>query len=210
MDISDFRRLPLLGILRGIDEEIIEPLTETVISSGLRAIEITMNTPRASELITRMSTVADGRIAVGAGTVMTTGQLQEARKAGASFIVLPVLIPEVVRECVRDGIPVFPGALSPQEIHAAWQAGATMVKVFPASAVGPNYFREVRGPFDDIELLACGGVNAGNIASFFSAGTAAVAFGASIFREERFRARDFAAIGKDIKELIERGKHGSF
>lgn len=209
MDISDFKRLPLLGILRGIDAEMIEPLAETVISSGLRAIEITMNTPQAPELISRMSTAASGRIAVGAGTVLTMGQLREALEAGASFIVLPVLIPEIVEYCVQNRVPVFPGALSPQEIYEAWQAGATMVKIFPASAVGPDYFREVRGPFDDIDLLACGGVNAGNIAAFFAAGAAAVAFGTSIFRKERLRAGDFAGIGDDIKELIERGNHGS-
>ncbi len=96
MDINKFKELPLLGILRGIEADIIEPLVETVVSSGLKTIEITMNTTGASDLIQKMVKTADGRLVVGAGTVLTMDDLHSALDAGATFIVLPVLVTDVV------------------------------------------------------------------------------------------------------------------
>ncbi|MFC1666290.1 bifunctional 4-hydroxy-2-oxoglutarate aldolase/2-dehydro-3-deoxy-phosphogluconate aldolase [Candidatus Omnitrophota bacterium] len=202
MDVNQLKQLPLMGIVRGIELDVVEPLVETVISSGLKTIEVTMNTPKASELIQRMLKVAQGRLIIGAGTVLTADDLQSALDSGATFIVLPTLVRDVVERCVKNNIPVFPGALTPQEIHDAWRAGATMVKVFPAKFFGPSYFKEIKAPFQKIELLACGGVTPGNIQSFFSCGASAVAFGASVFKKEWLAAKDFLRIRQSIKELI--------
>lgn len=203
MDVNQFRKLPIMGILRGVAMDKIGPLAESVISSGLQTIEITMNTPQAPELIRVMANVAQGRFAVGAGTVLTMADLYSALDAGASFIVLPILKNDIVEYCERNGIPVFPGALTPHEIYNAWQAGATMVKVFPASFFGPPYFKEIKGPFQDVELLACGGVNPQNISSFFSNGASAVAFGGSIFKKDWLEEGNFSLIEEHIKKLIE-------
>ena len=205
MIIDEFKQLPIMGILRGVKPDIIEPLTETVISSGLRTIEITMNTPGAPDLIRQMVKSSDGRLTIGAGTVLTTDDLHHALSAGATFIVLPTLIPDVVEYCAKNSIPVFPGALTPLEIYNAWRSGATMVKVFPATFFGPDYFREIKGPFQDIELLACGGVKSDNISDFFSCGASAVAFGGSIFTREWLQNKDFLNIEYSIKELINKG-----
>jgi len=109
--------------------------------------------------------------------------------------------------CLARSICVFPGALTPSEIQKAWGLGATMVKVFPAKVFGPAYFKEIKGPFSDIELLACGGVNKDNVADFFGSGASAVAFGASIFKKEWLKTRDFSAIGGEIKALISAFEH---
>ena len=202
MNIQDFRQLPILGILRGITEVDIEPLTESVIRSGLKTIEIAMNTPKATDLIAKMVQLAQGRLTVGAGTVLTTDQLQSAVDAGATFIVSPTVVDDVVGHCAKNNIAVFPGALTPTEIYRAWESGATMVKVFPAKLFGPDYFKEIKGPFDKIELLACGGVNPQNIESFFTAGASGVAFGASIFRREWIEEKKFSLIEDNIKSLI--------
>jgi len=202
MDIKQFKELPLLGIIRGVGIDVIEPLVESVISSGLKTIEIAMNTSRASELIKQTTKVADKSLCVGAGTVLTMEDLHEALDAGATFIVLPVLVHDVVKYCVDNKIPVFPGALTPQEIFNVWNAGATMVKVFPAKFFGQAYFKEIKGPFPNIELLACGGVNSDNIRQFFSSGTSAVAFGTSIFKKELLAAGNFSQIENSIKTLI--------
>ena len=191
-----------MGILRGVAADIIEPLTETVISSGLKTVEITMNTPGATELIKRMRSASGARLTIGAGTVLTTGDLEKAVDAGATFIVMPTLVRNVVEHCVKNKIPVFPGALTPQEIYDAWRAGATMVKVFPAKFFGPSYFKEVKGPFEGIELLACGGVTPENIKSFFLCGASGIAFGGSVFKKEALASHDFTAIEKAIKALI--------
>ena len=202
MDIKKFKELPIMGILRGVAVDMIEPITETVIFSGLKTVEVTMNTPGAAELIKRMKNVSGSRLMIGAGTVLTTVDLEKAVDAGATFIVMPTLVRDVAERCVKDRIPVFPGALTPQEIYNAWGAGATMVKVFPAKFFGPSYFKEVKGPFGDIELLACGGVTPENIRPFFLCGASGVAFGGSVFTKEALASRDFAAIEKAIKALI--------
>lgn len=202
MDIREFKDLPILGILRGIEEKEIEPLASALVSTGLKAIEITMNTQDAGKLITRMKRCLAGRMFVGAGTVLSTEDLKIAIDSGASFIVSPVLIKEVVEYCVKEGIPVFPGAVTPQEIYDAWNAGATMVKVFPAKFFGSDYIKEIKGPFDKIKLLACGGVNPKNIGSFFSSGASAVAFGGSIFKRGLLEQGLFSDIQESISSLI--------
>ncbi len=103
---------------------------------------------------------------------------------------------------MKVGIPVFPGAFTPQEIYTAHLAGATMVKVFPTKFVGPGYMQEIKGPFQDIRLLACGGVDSGNVKSFFDKGASAVAFGGSIFKKEWLEAGEFDRIAESIQELI--------
>lgn len=191
-----------MGILRGVKSGAIEPIVKSVVSSGLGTIEITMNTEGAPKLIKKMVKASKNHLTIGAGTVLAMDSLKKALDAGATFIVLPTLIDEVVEYCVKNKVPVFPGALTPQEIYGAWRAGATMVKVFPAKFFGPLYFKEIKGPFADIELLACGGVTPDNIQSFFSCGASAVAFGGSIFKKEWFTKGKFPHIETGIKALI--------
>lgn len=191
-----------MGILRGGDVSIVENLVGTLVSAGLETLEITLNTPGAAAMIRRAREVAGTNLMIGAGTVLDRSGVIAALEAGAGFIVSPVLVPEVMDECTSRGVPAFPGALTPQEIFAAASAGAAMVKVFPASVFGPSYFREVRGPFEGVELLACGGVRPSNCGEYFAAGAAAVAFGGSVFSLARFAARDYEAIGRDVAALV--------
>lgn len=192
-----------MGILRGVEKSAIDALVESVVSSGLKTVEITMNTKNAPDLIKRMVKKAKKRLMIGAGTVLTMTDLRKALDAGATFIVLPTLVDDVVKHCVKNKIPVFPGAFTPQEIYNAWRAGATMVKVFPAKFFGPSYIKEIKGPFRDIKLLACGGVTPDNIKEFFSSGASAVAFGASIFKKGWLERKEFSKIGECIETLIE-------
>ncbi|MCP4653760.1 MAG: bifunctional 4-hydroxy-2-oxoglutarate aldolase/2-dehydro-3-deoxy-phosphogluconate aldolase [Candidatus Omnitrophica bacterium] len=203
MDINKFSKLPIMGILRGLKPEMVAPLIEAVVSSGLKTIEITMNTASAADLIRQAHKLANGRLTIGAGTVLNLNSLNQALDSGAEFIVSPVLVPEVVESCAKKSIPVFPGALTPQEVYRAWCGGATMVKVFPAKMFGPDYFKELKGPFDDVKLLACGGVNAKNVSQFLSCGASAVAFGGSIFSDQRLKNGDFNLIEEDIKGLTQ-------
>ena len=207
MDIAVFKKKPILGILRGIEADLIEPLVETVISAGLATLEITMNTCEAAGLIRKAKQAGGNRLTLGAGTVLTLPDLKSALDNGASFIVLPVLVKEVVEYCVKNKIPVFPGAFTPGEIYQAHLSGATMVKVFPAKFFGPEYFRELKGPFDKIELLACGGVTPENLKNYFASGASAVTFGASIFRKDWLVAGNFKAIGQAVKNFIDAWEH---
>ncbi|RKY30410.1 MAG: hypothetical protein DRP74_07110 [Candidatus Omnitrophota bacterium] len=139
---------------------------------------------------------------LGAGTVLSMESLKAALDAGASFIVMPILVEDVLRHCVQNKIPVFPGALTPQDIYHAWQDGATMVKVFPAKCFGPQYFQQIKGPFRDIELLACSGVTPRNMREYFNCGASAVAFGGSVFKKEWLHKKAFAKITTAIKAYL--------
>ena len=203
MDIAKFRKLPILGILRGIDSSVLEPLMETIEVSGLKTIEITMNTKNAAVLIRKAVALCKNRLTIGAGTVLDMKDLMFALDAGATFIVMPVLVKDVLAYCVRNRIPAFPGALTPQEIYTAWRAGATMVKVFPSGFFGPAYFKEIKAPFKEVELLACGGVTPQNMNSYFANGASAISFGASVFKKEWLLKKDFKQIGLSIKKFIQ-------
>jgi 2-dehydro-3-deoxyphosphogluconate aldolase / (4S)-4-hydroxy-2-oxoglutarate aldolase len=201
MDIARFRKLPVMGILRGITMDTAGPVIETIISSGLETVEIAMNTDGAALLIKKAMSISNGRLMIGAGTVLNLDTLKSALDAGATFIVTPTIIEDVAEYCAKNVIPLFPGALTPTEIYAAWNAGATMVKVFPAGVFGPAYIREVKTPFNHIELMACGGVTPENIREYFKSGASAVAFGASVFRQDWLAKRDFASIQQAIERL---------
>ncbi len=203
MDIKKFKKLPIIGIMRDIELNDIQPLVETIISSGLLTIEITMNTKAADSLIKKANKISQDKLMIGAGTVLNMDNLKLALNSGATFIVMPVLVKEVLNYCVKNKIPVFPGALTAQEIYSAWALGATMVKVFPAKFFGPEYFKEIKGPFNDIELLACSGVTAQNMKDYFSCGASAVAFGASVFKKDWLKNKDFESIGRSIKEFVD-------
>lgn len=204
MGLSRFRKKPILGILRGIGPKDLEPLFEAVIASGLETIEITMNTPGAAGLIKNAVTRYGKRLMIGAGTVLNMKDLRVALDAGASFIVSPVLIEPIVQYCVKRKIPVFPGALTPSDIYAAWRAGATMVKVFPASCFGPGYFKELRGPFPEIELLVCSGVTPENMGAYFKNGASAIAIGGSVFQKNQIAAGNFQPIQNKIKSYLKK------
>ena len=203
MNIEHFEKFPLLGIVRGIAPGDVEPLIESVIDAGLETLEITMNTPSAPELIKKAMNVSKGRLVIGAGTVLSKKDLKAALKAGASFIVMPACVQEVMKECVKKKIPVFPGALTPQEVFNAWESGAAMVKVFPAGLFGPAYIKELKGPFDKIKLMAVGGVRPDNIGEFFSSGASAVAFGASVFKKDLLEKKDFQEIERLVSEYVD-------
>ncbi|MFH1380465.1 MAG: bifunctional 4-hydroxy-2-oxoglutarate aldolase/2-dehydro-3-deoxy-phosphogluconate aldolase [bacterium] len=202
MDLNVFKKLPIMGILRGIKSESITPLVEAIVSSGLKTIEITMNTDGAPALITQMVQATKNRLMIGAGTVLTLDDLNLALDAGATFIVSPVCRKDIIQTCVTKSIPVFPGAFTPNEIYTAWESGASMVKLFPAHVFGPDYINVIKAPLQNIELLACGGVTVQTIKKYFLKGASAVAFGASIFNKEKILQGQFASIEDSIKQLI--------
>ncbi|KJJ84156.1 KDPG and KHG aldolase [Candidatus Omnitrophus magneticus] len=205
--IKSFLEFPLMGILRGVEISYIEELVKTLINSGLKVLEITMNTPRAEEIISLAHRAANGRIHVGAGTIVCEKSLTSAINAGAEFIVTPGYFQGVVNSCVQKKVPVFPGAFSPTEVFSAWQSGASMVKLFPAGVFGPKYIKELKGPFNDIKIMAVGGVKKENMREFFNAGASAVAFGTSVFSKELLLKKDFTAIGTMVNEYVKEIKN---
>jgi len=197
-----YYKTPIIGILRGYPVEVLLDLIPVYIDSGYHTLEITMNSPSAAKTISILTETFPG-LNIGAGTVCHADDLREALDAGAQFIVMPVLNEEVVSLCARDDVPVFPGAYTPTEIYSAWQMGASAVKVFPASLLGPTYIREVLAPLNDIKLLPTGGVSAGNIRSYFEAGAVGVGMGSSLFEKNLIEEKDWDALKTHFTKIKE-------
>jgi len=190
---NEIRRLRLILVLRRIEPQgKLLALVDELAEAGARAFEITFDSLSAARDIqairARLDRRSDGPFLIGAGTVLNVDQLAAARAAGASFGVAPVLDLNVLRAAVDDRFPFVPAGMTPSEMHAAWSNGATFIKLFPASVAGPQFIREIRGPFREIEIIPTGGVDAGNAQSFLEAGAVAVGVGSAVVRmtpEER-------------------------
>jgi 2-dehydro-3-deoxyphosphogluconate aldolase/(4S)-4-hydroxy-2-oxoglutarate aldolase len=153
---------------------------EAFVAGGVHIMELTLNEPEAEALrsIEALAAVADDLEAlVGAGTVLSIGAAKRAVDAGARFIVSPHTDTELIAWCALNGVPCYPGALSPTEIHTAWAAGASAVKLFPAAAVGPGYLKQIAAPFPDIQFVPTGGVSAQTAGDWIRAGAVAVGMG---------------------------------
>jgi len=200
-DLTLFEKEPVMGIIRGVDEGSLPGVLEAAYAGGLRFLEITLNTPGAFILIKRAAELFPD-FCIGAGTVLSAESTQQAIDHGAQFIVAPNLNEQVAECCIKNNTAYFPGALTPTEIEKAWSSGATMVKVFPASQMGPGYIKLLKGPYDEIKMMAVGGISPKNIPDYFSAGASAVALGGSIFSTSRMANGEFSVIQKEIEEFL--------
>jgi 2-dehydro-3-deoxyphosphogluconate aldolase / (4S)-4-hydroxy-2-oxoglutarate aldolase len=200
---SLFDSLPVVGILRGFNESQVTSIVQAAIRAGLTNLEITMNSPDASSQIRHALEIAEGRMNIGAGTVLNLELLDQALSAGASFIVTPTLAEPVITECVSERIPIFPGALTPTEIMTAWDLGATMVKVFPAESLGPSYIRALKAPLPQVKLLPTGGVDLKTLADFIKAGADGFGVGSPLFNSARINAGDWEWIEAQCKSFAE-------
>ena len=182
-NIKIFEKVPIIGILRNINEETVKSLLPVYFKSGFNSVEITMNSPRAAEII--QNSVKDfPQMNIGAGTVCTMEELDLACNAGASFIVSPILSNEIIKKSIERKVAVFPGALTPFEIFKAHNLGATAVKVFPITSFGPKYVKDLMGPLNNIKLIPVGGVSKDNIKAFFESGSYGVGMGSSLFSKD--------------------------
>jgi len=183
-----FKKLPVVGILRFLKRAEVEKLVPASLEGGLCNIEVTMNTAGAEDLIRLTADLVGARGNVGAGTVTTVETLDRAIKAGATFIVTPAVVPDVIQACVQRKIPVMPGAMTPTEILSAWRMGATMVKVFPADQLGPGHIKAVKAPFPEIPLMPTGGVTVETLPAFKKAGADAFGVGGPLFDPKQVAA----------------------
>jgi 2-dehydro-3-deoxyphosphogluconate aldolase/(4S)-4-hydroxy-2-oxoglutarate aldolase len=199
----------VVAIMRAKSSDQLMAAADAILQGGVRAIEVTMTTPGALDVIRQATSQLTDDVLFGAGTVLEPESARAAILAGAQFIVCPTLNLETIRICNRYSIPVMPGAYTPTEILAAWEAGATMVKVFPASAGGPSYIKAIKAPLPQVKLTAVGGVDLGNCADFIRAGCEVVGIGGELVNQKLLDARDFAAIterARLFRQEVEKGR----
>ena len=175
---DEIRASGVIAIGRRLERNSILRVAEALLAGGVSAFEVTLDSPDAIDAIRSLTERhADGSLLVGAGTVLDVASATAAIQAGARFLVSPHTDVELIAWAADRGMPFFPGAFTASEILAAWRAGAAAVKLFPASAVGPAYVREMRGPLASVPLIPTGGVTADSAAAFMAAGALAVGVG---------------------------------
>jgi len=169
---------------------------------GVSAIEITMTVPGAVALIEELSASAPPNVIIGAGTVLDAKTARLVIAAGARFVVSPVFKPDILTACRREDVPAMPGCFSPTEILAAWEAGADVVKVFPATVLGPAFFKDMRGPLPHIRLMPTGGVTTANAGDWIRAGAVAIGVGTALVDPSLVAQGRFEAIADNARHFV--------
>lgn len=188
------RERRLIAVLRRIEPRArLLALVDELMADGIGIFEITFDTTLAAAGLAAVREQIDGHGWVGAGTVRTTDHLNAAVDVGAAFGVSPILNREILDAALAAGLPFVPGAYSPTEVDLAWRAGATFVKLFPGSSLGPSHVRELHGPLPDVETIVTGGVDPSNATAFLEAGAVAVGVGSALTRMTREERRALVA-----------------
>ncbi|UZX01372.1 bifunctional 4-hydroxy-2-oxoglutarate aldolase/2-dehydro-3-deoxy-phosphogluconate aldolase [Arthrobacter sp. CDRTa11] len=204
--LAGLRNNRLLAIIRGNSPDACFNTAMTLIDAGITIVEVSLTTAGAFDVIGRIAEASSGRALLGAGTVLTSGQVREAHDAGAQFIVTPCLAPST-GEARSLGLPVLVGALTPAEVYAAWREGATAVKLFPASVGGPAYLKALRDPFPEIPFVPVGGVSADSVTGYLQAGALAVGAGSPLTGDAP-RGGSLAALAERARNLIALAQEG--
>jgi 2-dehydro-3-deoxyphosphogluconate aldolase/(4S)-4-hydroxy-2-oxoglutarate aldolase len=173
--VTDVR---VIAILRGLPQAQTVAVARALGAAGVRAIEVTIDSPGAFDAIAQIAALED--VTAGAGTVLTIAEAERALAAGAEFLIAPVVDVELIAWATAHGVPAMPGAMTPTEAATAWNAGAAAVKLFPAGSLGPGFVRAVRAPLPQIPLIPTGGVRVEDVVPYLEAGALAVALGSEL------------------------------
>jgi 2-dehydro-3-deoxyphosphogluconate aldolase/(4S)-4-hydroxy-2-oxoglutarate aldolase len=204
----------IVAVVRSPDGSKLVDACRALADGGVTTVEITMTVPDAVDVLRQVRTTLGDRVLLGAGTVLDPETARAVLLAGAEFVVSPVVNLDVIRLCRRYNKLVFPGAFSPTEILAAWDAGADVVKVFPADPLGPAFFRAMRGPLPQVRLMPTGGVDLTTAAEFLRAGACCLGVGSQLVEPRAVyagnfdRIRELAAEYMQIVHQVRREQHG--
>ena len=199
-----FSKMPIIGIMRNINDEHIDIISKKYYEAGLTCLEVTKNSADAEKNIHALVELYGDVLNIGAGTVCSMHDLEKALNAKAQFIVTPIINEEVIKTCVNEKVPVFPGAYTPSEIYKAWSLGADMIKLFPASDLKPSYIKEVLAPLNHIKLLPTGGITLDNFTNYLMSGAAGVGIGSQLFPKDIIEKEDWDVLGKIYLELVKK------
>jgi 2-dehydro-3-deoxyphosphogluconate aldolase/(4S)-4-hydroxy-2-oxoglutarate aldolase len=193
----------VVAIVRLDDLSRATPLTEALIRGGVRTVEFTFTNRLAGRVIETVRDSLGDTAFVGAGSVLDPETARTAILTGAQFVVTPTLNTAVIELCNRYAVPTVIGAFTPTEMLTAWQAGATYVKVFPASVGGPSYLKDVRGPMPQLKLIPTGGVSIENAGDFIRAGAVAIAVGSNLVDAKTVDAENWPLLEERARQLVE-------
>ena len=202
--------LGLLAVIRGPSPEMTLQMVDALVAGGVLGIEITFTTPDAPQVVKLLEKKYGKKILLGMGTLTETAQVNEAREAGANFIVSPHYEVELAGAMVSSGLGVMIGALTPSEVMQAYKVGSDVVKVFPGSVGGPAYLKALRGPFPHIPMMPTGGVSPGNLKDWFASGAVAVGAGSNLCPTDWAKEGRFKEISDRATEFVRAVENARF
>ena len=200
--VARIERERVVAVLRLADPDRLRAVIEALAAGGVRVFEVTMTVPRAIDVIEQLAAGLDETLLVGAGTVIDADTARRAIRAGARFVVSPVFRRDLIETCHEDDVPAMPGCFTPTEILDAWESGADIVKVFPATSLGPAFIKDVRAPLPQLKLMPTGGVSIENAADWLRAGAVAVGIGSALVDAAAVKAGDFQSITERATRLM--------
>jgi 2-dehydro-3-deoxyphosphogluconate aldolase / (4S)-4-hydroxy-2-oxoglutarate aldolase len=192
----------IVAVVRSHDSDQLVDVTRALADGGVGVVEITMTVPHALDVLRQVHKALGDRVLLGAGTVLDPETARAVLLAGAEYIVAPTVNIEVIRLCQRYDKLVMPGAFTPTEILAAWEAGADIIKVFPADVVGPAFFKAVRGPLPQVRLMPTGGVDLTSAAAFLQAGACCLGVGSQLVEPKAVAERNFGRIRDLARQYV--------
>jgi 2-dehydro-3-deoxyphosphogluconate aldolase/(4S)-4-hydroxy-2-oxoglutarate aldolase len=192
----------VVAVIRMKDATRVSAVVDALASGGVTVLEITMTVPGAVDVIRSVATTLPGNIILGAGTVIDAETAVRVIDAGARFVVAPTFDPETIRACHARDVPMMPGCFSPTEMLRAWQLGADIIKVFPATGLGPGYIKDVRAPMPQLKLMPTGGVTVENAGDWIKAGAVAVGIGSALVDSKAVAAGDYKRIEDAARLLV--------
>jgi len=192
----------VVAVVRMKEPDKLSAVVSALAEGGLRVIEVTMTVPRAIEMIADLAPGLPKGVLIGAGTVLDAATACRAIEAGAQFVVGPAFRPEVIAECHRHEVPALPGCFTPTEILSAWEAGADIVKVFPATSLGPRFLKDLHGPLPDVKLMPTGGVTIENAGDWIRAGAVAVGIGTALVDVKAIQEGDFRVLAANAQRVV--------
>ena len=206
--INTIEKEKIIVIVRGVEKEKLIPLAEAMYVGGIRLLEVTysangkVSDEETAENIGILAKHFEGRMYIGAGTVLTEKQVELTAKVGGKFIISPDTCPEVIRKTRELGLVSMPGALTPSEMQIAHRNGADFVKLFPIPSLGASYVKAVKAPLSHLKILAVGGVDENNIAEYLKAGINGFGLGSNIIDKKKIAENDWAGITNLAKKYV--------
>ncbi|XVH33113.1 bifunctional 4-hydroxy-2-oxoglutarate aldolase/2-dehydro-3-deoxy-phosphogluconate aldolase (plasmid) [Haloferacaceae archaeon DSL9] len=193
----------VVAIVRGVERDVVVDVVEAILDGGVDCVEITADSPDVLSAIKTVDETFGEELLLGVGTVLDAETATMALSAGAEFLVTPTLDEDVIRVANRYDSVVTPGVQTPSEALTAFEAGAGMVKIFPAGPLGPDYVSSINGPLGHIPLMPTGGIGAENAKAFFDAGATAVGVGSAIVDGDAIADRDYDRIRQNAERFVE-------
>ena len=201
--LNEILKVKAVAVLRVKEAEKLKKIIDAIYAGGVSAVEITMTVPNAIQLIEKMSVELDKNIVLGVGSVLNKSIAEDAIKAGAKYVVSPVLKKEIIEAAHKHGVPAMPGCFTPTEIQTAFEYGADIIKVFPADIVGMAFFKAILAPLPHLKLMPTGGVNLTNAGDWLKAGACAVGIGSALLDKKAIAEENYSVLTQNAKAIIE-------